>query len=131
MHPLTPADGSKYTDAATPFNLRLHYKPAIIVYPTNEIEVAGALACATGNIFIDGNPKFSMRVQARSGGHSYAAYSLGGKDGSLIIDLSAFDGITVDENGVAAVGGGIRLGNLAEGLYAQGKRAMPHGTCPG
>jgi hypothetical protein len=22
------------------------------------------------------------------------------------------------------------LGNVAEGLYKQGKRAMPHGTCP-
>lgn len=35
------------------------------------------------------------------------------------------------ETGVATVGGGVRLGNLALGIYAQGERALPHGTCPG
>lgn len=39
--------------------------------------------------------------------------------------------IAVDANGVAAVGSGVRLGNLALGLYNQGKRALPFGTCPG
>jgi hypothetical protein len=33
--------------------------------------------------------------------------------------------------GIATVGGGVRLGNLALGIYAQGERALPHGTCPG
>jgi len=32
--------------------------------------------------------------------------------------------------GIAAVGGGTRLGNMALGLYSQGQRALPHGTCP-
>ena len=32
---------------------------------------------------------------------------------------------------VAKVGGGVRLGNLAQGVYDQGKRAISHGTCPG
>jgi hypothetical protein len=32
---------------------------------------------------------------------------------------------------VAKIGAGQRLGNVALALYAQGKRALPHGTCPG
>jgi hypothetical protein len=33
------------------------------------------------------------------------------------------------ETFVAKIGGGQRLGNVAEGLYNQSKRAMTHGTC--
>lgn len=29
------------------------------------------------------------------------------------------------------MGTGVRLGNLALAIYAQGNRALPHGTCPG
>lgn len=32
---------------------------------------------------------------------------------------------------IATVGGGVRLGNLAQGVWDQGKRALSHGTCPG
>lgn len=32
---------------------------------------------------------------------------------------------------IAKIGAGQRLGNVAEALYSQGKRAMPHGTCSG
>lgn len=31
---------------------------------------------------------------------------------------------------VAKVGTGQRLGNIAQAIYTQGKRALPHGTCP-
>lgn len=33
--------------------------------------------------------------------------------------------------GIAAVGGGVRLGNLAVAIYNQSQRALPHGSCPG
>lgn len=49
----------------------------------------------------------------------------------MVVDLENFQTITVDVNGVAIVGAGVRLGNLALGLYNQAKRALPHGTCPG
>src|SRR5690606_1629610 len=74
------------------------------------------------------------KVQARSGGHSYAAFGLGGKDGSMVIDLEAFQSVTLQRNGTkvsARVGAGIRLGNLATKLFELGGRAIPHGTCPG
>lgn len=49
----------------------------------------------------------------------------------MVIDLQQFQNITVDKEGIAMVGGGVRLGNLALGLYNQSQRAVPHGTCPG
>lgn len=60
-----------------------------------------------------------------------ASFSLGGQDGSMVIDLQAFNSISVGQSGVAQVGSGVRLGNMALGLYDQGKRALPHGVCPG
>ena len=49
----------------------------------------------------------------------------------MVIDLENFQDISVDENGVATIGAGVRLGNLALGIYNQSQRALPHGTCPG
>lgn len=73
-----------------------------------------------------------LKVQAKSGGHSYASFSSGGKNGSLIVDLRAFNTIEVDdETEIATVGTGVRLGNLALGLFERGERAVPHGVCPG
>jgi FAD/FMN-containing dehydrogenase len=37
-----------------------------------------------------------LKVQAKSGGHSYASFSTGGKDGSLIVNLQNFNSISVD-----------------------------------
>ena len=37
-----------------------------------------------------------LKVQARSGGHSYAAFSSGGRDGGMVVDLRFFNGATVD-----------------------------------
>lgn len=49
----------------------------------------------------------------------------------MIIALESFQDISVEKNGVATVGAGVRLGNLALGIYNQARRALPHGTCPG
>ncbi|KAL8820944.1 MAG: hypothetical protein Q9223_000932 [Gallowayella weberi] len=49
----------------------------------------------------------------------------------MVVSLEAFQTITVDSTGVAQVGGGVRLGNLATDIYNQSKRALPHGVCPG
>ena len=62
---------------------------------------------------------------------SYASFSSGGKNGSMVVDLSEFQAITVDAKGEAHIGAGLRLGDMALGLYNQSKRALPHGTCPG
>lgn len=70
-------------------------------------------------------------MSARSGGHSYAAFGLGGQDGSLIVDLSLMKNITLDKsNGYAVSGTGNTLGSLATYIYNNGQRVLPHGTCP-
>jgi FAD binding domain len=107
----------------SPYNLRLVYVPAAITLPTTPQQVSDSVTCAAAA---------GAKVQAKSGGHSYASFSSGGQDGSLIVDLQEFNSISVDSTTfIAAVGGGVRLGNMALALYAQGQRALPHGTCPG
>ncbi|KAL8993777.1 MAG: hypothetical protein Q9188_007240, partial [Gyalolechia gomerana] len=49
----------------------------------------------------------------------------------MVISLEAFQTVTVNSRGIARVGGGVRLGNLATGIYNQSQRALPHGICPG
>lgn len=83
---LTPssADWAAYQ---APFNLRLSYAPEVIAVPSNDAQVGAAVRCAAAA---------NLKVQAKGGGHSYASYSSGGRDGSFIIELEKFDEITVD-----------------------------------
>ncbi|KAI6327834.1 hypothetical protein MCOR34_000336 [Pyricularia oryzae] len=113
---------SDYNTLAKPYNVRLPFKPAVIVLATTVQHVQNAVKCASNAM---------IKVQARSGGHSYAAFGLGGQDGSMMVDLQGMQSISIDSKNVAKVGGGVRLGNLANTLYNQGKRAVSHGTCPG
>jgi FAD/FMN-containing dehydrogenase len=70
-------------------------------------------------------------VSPRAGGHSYAAYGLGGTNGALVIDLQRINQISVDaSSGEAVIGTGSRLGDIALSLNDQGGRALPHGVCP-
>ena len=111
-----------FPELAEPFNLRLAFAPAVIVLPTTTEHISTAVVCAAEN---------DIKVQAKSGGHSYASFSSGGQNGSMVINLESFQNITVDSSHIASVGGGVRLGNLAVEIYSQAKRALPHGTCPG
>ncbi|KAI9715152.1 MAG: hypothetical protein M1812_006131 [Candelaria pacifica] len=121
--PISLISSSNYAQLAKPYNLALPYKPAAITLPTTTQHVSDSVSCAASS---------NTKVQAKSGGHSYASFSSGGKDGSLVVDLEGFQEITVDSStNIAKVGGGVRLGNLAEGIFKQGGRALPHGTCPG
>lgn len=63
-----------YSQLAQPYNLRLPYKPAVIVVPTTNQHVQDAVVCGGKN---------GLKIQAKSGGHSYASFSSGGKDGSM------------------------------------------------
>jgi hypothetical protein len=64
-----------YGDLTEPFNLRLQYKPIAVVIPTTNQHVQDAVVAA-GNC--------GVKVQAKSGGHSYASFSSGGQDGSMV-----------------------------------------------
>lgn len=62
--------------------------------------------------------------------HSYIANGLGGKNGSIVVDLRELREIQVDSTtGLAHIGTGNRLGDIALAIGANG-RGLPHGTCP-
>lgn len=120
--PLTVSTSADWTDFVTSYNIRLQYAPSVIVIPDTTQQVSDAVVCASAN---------GIKVQAKSGGHSYASTSSGGQDGSMVVDLRRFQDVTVDDtSGIASVGGGLRLGNMALALLDKG-RALAHGTCAG
>ncbi|KAL8987516.1 MAG: hypothetical protein Q9177_003277 [Variospora cf. flavescens] len=120
--PIRLTSSPDFSQLAKPYNLRLSYTPAVIVLPETTQHISDAVTCAA---------KSNVKVQSRGGGHSYAAFGLGGQSGSMIIDLQNFQTVTLDSSNIAKVGGGVRLGNLAQAIYNQAQRALPHGTCPG
>jgi FAD/FMN-containing dehydrogenase len=114
------SSSSDYTADSLAYNRRLSYKPADIVFPTNDQDVASAVNCAS---------QAGVKVAARSGGHSYAANGVGGEDGSLVIDLKNLNSVKVTaSNQTAVFGTGIRIGDLALALFNGGKQAMAHGA---
>ena len=73
----------------------------------------------------------NVKVQPRCGGHSFADYSIGGQDGSLVVDLKKLQKYEIDQTTwIAKVGGGTLLGDLTKRMHDRGGRAMSHGTCP-
>ena len=101
-------------------NLRYTFQPTAIVYPNNAQDVSTAMKIGV---------QYNHQVVARSGGHSYIANGLRGKDGLLVVDMSNFKTFSIDSRNVATIGPGNRLGDVALALNNNG-RAMPHGTCP-
>lgn len=114
------SDAPEYTKLAQSYNRVFSYRPAAICIPEKDDHVVDAVRFARAH---------GVKVQPKGGGHSYAAYSSGGQDDSLIIYMKNFS--TVDLNNdtnIAVVGAGVRLGQLATELFCRGKRAVPHGT---
>jgi hypothetical protein len=102
------------------YNLRLPVTPLIVTLPKTATQVAGSVICAG---------QFGLKVQAKSGGHSYASFSNGGIDGAMVVDLQLMQGVQLNATtGIVRVGGGVRLGKLAEELYKQANKALSHGT---
>ncbi|KAG6829574.1 hypothetical protein H0H92_004123 [Tricholoma furcatifolium] len=114
-----PGDSS-YSSASAAYNQRFAISPAAIAYPKTPQEVSQAVIIgATQN----------LKVVARGGGHSYIANGLGGRNGSLVLDMNNFSKITVNSSqGTAIIEAGNRLGDIATALANNG-RALPHGTC--
>ncbi|PQE09518.1 glucooligosaccharide oxidase protein [Rutstroemia sp. NJR-2017a BBW] len=111
-----------WTEDIIPFNTRLNYTPSAFAIPRTVPQVQAAVSCAT---------KLGIKVNPKSGGHSYASHSIGGEDGHLVIDLRYFDDVKLDKTtNEATVGPGARLGNMALSIYNDGGRAIAHGICP-
>jgi FAD binding domain len=109
-----------YVIHTTPWNLRCQPKPLALVYANTADDVAAVVKLAA---------QYGIPIQPRSGGHSYASYSLGGTSGSLVVDLAAMDKVVVDQKTWrATIGPGTRLKGVNEGLLKQGKRTIAHGV---
>jgi FAD/FMN-containing dehydrogenase len=118
--PIKLTSDSDWNTYVVTYNTRLQNTPQVIVIPETQQQIQDAVVCAAAS---------NVAVQAKCGGHSYSSYST--PEGGLQIDLENFQDVSVDSDGVATVGAGIRLGNLATAIYNQGQRALSHGTCPG
>ncbi|KND86277.1 Cannabidiolic acid synthase [Tolypocladium ophioglossoides CBS 100239] len=118
-----PSDPLYQVAWVKPFNLDVPVTPVAVIRPNSASEVAGAVKCAVAS---------GVQVQAKSGGHSYANYGLGGQDGELVIDLVNLQDFSMDQQTWhATFGAGYHLGDLDRQLHNNGGRAMAHGTCPG
>ncbi|KAK3323076.1 hypothetical protein B0H66DRAFT_532390 [Apodospora peruviana] len=105
-----------------PYNLDVHVTPAAVVRPETAKDISGIITCAKTN---------NVKVQAKSGGHSYANFGLGGVDGAVAIDMVNFQHFSMDNvTWQATVGAGTRLGEVTTKMHDAGKRAMAHGVCP-
>ncbi|UNI24935.1 hypothetical protein JDV02_010651 [Purpureocillium takamizusanense] len=117
------AGDATWNDLIDPYNLRIPFVPNTVVAVKKASEVSAALKCV--------RQCGDFKVQARGGGHSYGNFGLGGRNGSVVIDLAGLNKVTVRADGTADIEGGLRLGNVDLALWDQGKRAMSHGTCAG
>lgn len=106
-----------------PYNLDIGVTPVAVVRPDTAEEISAIVQCAISN---------NVKIQAKSGGHSYGNFGLGGTDGKISIDMVNFQDFTMDTNTwQATVGSGTLLGDLTTRLHDNGKRAVAHGSCPG
>ncbi|KAJ5960834.1 uncharacterized protein N7479_007984 [Penicillium vulpinum] len=104
------------------YNLNIPTTPAAVAFPTSSQQVAAIVKCAAEH----GYP-----VQAKSGGHSYGNYGLGGTDGAVAIDLKHLQQFSMDNTTwQATIGAGSLLSDVTRRLYHAGGRAMSHGVCP-
>ncbi|KAF5376217.1 hypothetical protein D9615_008501 [Tricholomella constricta] len=111
-----------YTSASSPFNLRFSVQPAAITYPKTVNDISEILKVGAAE---------NVSVVARSGGHSYIANGLGGRNGALVVDLSNMTNVSIDSaKGIALIETGNRLGDIAVALGDAG-RGLPHGSSSG
>jgi FAD/FMN-containing dehydrogenase len=120
--PFNVRGSASWRKDVAPFNARLPYVPVAIAVPTEIAHIQDAVRCAA---------KVGVKASPKCGGHSYASFGLGGEDGHLVIELDRMKNVVVGSDGIARIQAGARLGHVASELYAQGKRAIAHGTCPG
>ncbi|KAH9818567.1 glucooligosaccharide oxidase [Teratosphaeria destructans] len=106
--------------AVHPYNLDYPLTPAAVTYPKTSEQVAAVVSCAHSA---------GIGVQARSGGHSYLNYGLGGTDGALVVDMKHFTDFTYNSDETVTFGAGNKLRDLTQKLKAI-NRVMAYGVTP-
>ncbi|KAK8171579.1 putative glucooligosaccharide oxidase [Phyllosticta citrichinensis] len=106
-----------------PLNLDISVTPAAVTYPKTTEEVAEVVRCAV---------KYRRKVQARSGGHSYANHCLGGAGSTaVVVDLEHFQRFEIDRaSWIATMGAGTLLENSEKRLHENGNRIISQGVAP-
>jgi FAD/FMN-containing dehydrogenase len=112
-----------FEDAAVSriFNMRQpSRRPAAVLRAADADDVAAGIRLARAE---------GLRVAVRSGGHSWAAWSL--RDDTLLIDMAAFTGIGYhEETGVVTAGPAVRGGLDLDPFLAGHDRFFAGGHCP-
>lgn len=116
--PLLLPGAPDFNRVVAPWNLRFtSQKPAAVARCQSVSDVQACLAFAQSQ---------GLPLVARSGGHSYAGFSL---TPGLMIDVSPMNQISLDPaTGLARVGGGARNGDVYTALRAPSV-AVTHGRC--
>jgi FAD/FMN-containing dehydrogenase len=117
--PVLTQSSPGYAVARVPYNSRYAtIRPLAVVRPLGAGDVSRTILWAR---------KHSVRLAARSGGHSYAGYST---TTGVVVDLRNLQGIHVDRGaGTVTVGAGAHLLAVERTLAAHGL-AIPTGSCP-
>ncbi|KAF7357043.1 hypothetical protein MVEN_01041100 [Mycena venus] len=104
------------------YNQHIPITPAAVTRPTTSDEISKIVQCAAAS---------GVKVQPRSGGHSYANYGIGGEDNAVVVDMVNFQQFSMDtSNWQATIGSGTLLADVTSRLHDAGGRAIAHGTCP-
>ncbi|KAJ6485687.1 hypothetical protein C8R45DRAFT_1074889 [Mycena sanguinolenta] len=104
------------------YNQHIPITPAAVTRPITSEEISKIVQCAVAS---------GVKIQARSGGHSYGNYGLGGRDNAVVVDMVNFQKFSMNTSTwEATVGAGTLLGDLTTRLHNAGGRAIAHGTCP-
>ncbi|KAJ7118607.1 hypothetical protein C8R46DRAFT_1260938 [Mycena filopes] len=105
-----------------PYNTDIPITPAAVTRPSTAEDVAQIVQCAVAS---------AVKVQPRSGGHSYGNYGIGGEDGAVVVDMVNFQQFSMDNSTwQATIGSGTLLADVTSRLHDAGGRAIAHGTCP-
>lgn len=93
--------------------------PEAVVEPTSEAELVRAVCYARDN---------AMKISIRSGGHSWAAWSV--RDDTLLIDLGKYQYLTFDEDTQVAVASPSTTGEILNGYLTKRGYMFNGGHCP-
>lgn len=106
-------------DWVKPYNLDIGVSPAAVIRPETADEVSSVIKCATAN---------NVKVQAKSGGHSFANFAL--PDAGITIDMVNFQEFSMDNTTWdVTIGAGSKLGDVDDRLKNT-NRTFAHGVCP-